>query len=108
MKLFLHQEWIDTRLGVNGDTKRKAVMGQIWKPRLTLNNGMILNNENGDDFTFWRGFGTKGKVLLSEKITLNVLCSTNLRYFPFDQQICELKFGSCKYSDLKKVCTVYS
>lgn len=73
-----------------------AVMGEIWKPRISFLNGKTLYDENKEDSIFWRGFTSKGDILMSEKLLLRSFCTSNLKYFPFDQLICQFKFGSCK------------
>ncbi|GJQ66310.1 hypothetical protein Trydic_g4355 [Trypoxylus dichotomus] len=95
--LFLHQRWTDSRLGVNSETKRLAVAEKIWKPKITFINGRLRNMENREDFIFWRGFGSEGNVILSEKYILSTFCTTKYKYFPFDQQVCQLKFGSYRF-----------
>lgn len=73
-----------------------AVAGQIWRPKLTITKGLVGNGINYEDTQFWRGYGDQGNVLLSEKMIIKTFCTKNLKRFPFDTQICELKFGSCK------------
>lgn len=96
----LSQQWIDPRLGANLATRQKAVAGQIWKPKITNVNGK--SDLKNDDIAFWRGFGDEGHVMLSEKLTILFRCSTDFRNFPFDFQICTLKFGSCKFRTQKR------
>ncbi|KRT82870.1 transmembrane ion channel, partial [Oryctes borbonicus] len=95
--LFLHQRWVDSRLGANLKTQRMAVTEQIWKPKITFINGKLRNIENREDFIFWRGFTEEGNILLSEKLILSTFCTSNYKYFPFDQQVCQLKFGSYRF-----------
>lgn len=92
----LSQQWVDPRLGANLATRQKAATGQIWKPKITNVNGK--SDPRNDEFAFWRGFGDTGDILLSEKVTITFRCSMDFRNFPFDSQICCLKFGSCKCS----------
>uniref|UniRef100_A0A1Y1KHJ1 Neurotransmitter-gated ion-channel ligand-binding domain-containing protein n=2 Tax=Photinus pyralis TaxID=7054 RepID=A0A1Y1KHJ1_PHOPY len=92
--LLLHQRWLDPRLDNNLCTQQKAVNGQIWRPKITLVKGCLKICNNVDDTQFWRGFGSKGNVLLSEKVTIRSSCTRDFRRYPFDIQICELKFGS--------------
>lgn len=37
-----------------------------------------------------------GEVLLSERISVTVSCPMNLVSYPFDDQTCPIKIGSCK------------
>lgn len=91
----LNQEWIDPRLGANEGTNKLAVLGQIWKPKILPANGLhrVCENEN---FVFWRGYGDEGHVVLNEKLVVKLYCTADFRNFPFDTQICEMKFSSCK------------
>ncbi|KAF2892931.1 hypothetical protein ILUMI_13245 [Ignelater luminosus] len=93
----LHQRWIDPRLGANLRTHKMAVAGQIWRPKITVTKGLIGSGINNEDTQFWRGFGDRGNVLLSEKMFIKTFCTRNLRKFPFDTQICELKFGTYRF-----------
>lgn len=94
----LSRQWIDPRLGANVATRRMAIEGQIWSPKITNVNGR--RDLKDDDTAFWRGYGD-GEVLLSEKVRILLGCSLNFKNFPFDSQLCQLKFGSCKF-----LCTV--
>ncbi|KAG5888809.1 hypothetical protein JTB14_032722 [Gonioctena quinquepunctata] len=90
----LNQKWVDPRLGANVLTRKKAVAGQIWEPKITN-----VNGENKfEEMIFWRGYG-EGNVLLSKKVKIDIRCSTEYRDFPFDSQFCTLKWGSYRFPD---------
>ncbi|KAL8608942.1 hypothetical protein ACOMHN_062691 [Nucella lapillus] len=42
-----------------------------------------------------------GEVLWMPQAMLNSSCSFNTLYFPFDRQVCHLKFGSWTYNGFK-------
>uniref|UniRef100_A0A6P7GSA0 Gamma-aminobutyric acid receptor subunit alpha-2-like n=1 Tax=Diabrotica virgifera virgifera TaxID=50390 RepID=A0A6P7GSA0_DIAVI len=91
----LNQKWQDPRLGANIQTRKMAVAGKIWDPKITNCNG----NAFGDDFKdtlFWRGY-EEGSVIFNKKMRLRLECTRYLQKFPFDVQFCEIKFGSCTY-----------
>lgn len=88
---------MDSRLGANLATRKLAANGEVWKPRITNTNGE--NKIVDSDSTFWRGYGPEGDVLLSEKYRINMRCTTNFKFFPFDSQVCSFRFGSCKFND---------
>lgn len=96
--LLLNQRWFDPRLGIDEQhTRRKAVLGQIWNPKIVNTNGLLATSTDAENQNtiFWRGFGDEGNVLLSEKYVLDTHCTMDLRKFPFDWQQCEIKFGTC-------------
>lgn len=99
MTVLLNQKWQDDRLGADETTRKLAVTKKIWRPKI-----VSINSENvicdDDDYVFWRGYGEEGNIILSEKLVLPVYCTRSFRNFPFDTQICEVKFGSCEY----KIC----
>ncbi|XP_069683183.1 glycine receptor subunit beta-type 4-like isoform X2 [Periplaneta americana] len=93
--LTLHHRWIDHRLSPDSNTRKMAVAGAIWTPKLTFTQGIVLRDP--DDATqFWRGF-LDGKVLYSERLTLRTECSQELEFFPFDTQTCYLKIGTYRF-----------
>ena len=40
-----------------------------------------------------------GKVTWYEQVRVRSLCDVDMTYFPFDDQLCSLRFGSWLYSD---------
>ncbi|KAF5299924.1 hypothetical protein FQR65_LT09319 [Abscondita terminalis] len=97
--LLLHQRWFDFSLSNDAKTQEKAVGGQIWRPKITTIKGCLLSCNNNDDTQFWRGYGEEGNVLLSEKLTVKTKCTKNFRKYPFDSQVCELKFGTYRFPE---------
>nr|XP_023013672.1 glutamate-gated chloride channel-like [Leptinotarsa decemlineata] len=89
----LNQRWVDPRLGANELTRKWAVAGQVWEPKITTFNGEKIFEET----VFWRGFGEEGNVLLSKKIKIKIKCTRELQLFPFDTQYCTLKLGSYRF-----------
>ncbi|KAJ8916375.1 hypothetical protein NQ315_005073 [Exocentrus adspersus] len=92
----LTQRWIDQRLGANVRTRKMAIAGQVWKPIIINLNG-YNKITNKDDTVFWRGFGEEGNVLLSEKFNIESTCTTDFHEFPFDRQVCQIKFGTYRF-----------
>lgn len=95
----INQRWVDPRLNADEQTRKLAVAGQIWRPKIVPTNAHTVSCQNGENTMFWRGYG-EGNILLSEKFEVVVSCSNNLQKFPFDDQECVLKFGTCKYIDI--------
>ncbi|XP_064211477.1 serotonin-gated chloride channel mod-1-like isoform X2 [Tribolium castaneum] len=89
----LTQRWIDPRLGANIRTRKMAINGQIWKPKIV--NVIGERRKSVEDSAFWRGF--EENVVLSEKISVRSLCTWDYHKFPFDTQMCDVKFGSFRF-----------
>ncbi|XP_031573810.1 neuronal acetylcholine receptor subunit alpha-7-like [Actinia tenebrosa] len=71
---------------------------ELWKPDIYLYN----NADSGADGSLY-GFKAKitvdsaGRNVWLAPTLLTTSCKINVRYFPFDQQACTLKFGSWTY-----------
>ncbi|KAF4525492.1 hypothetical protein B566_EDAN002352 [Ephemera danica] len=91
----LHQRWIDSRLSSDDNSRRFAVSGAIWRPKLAFSSGRATPDFD-DSSQFWRSWGT-GNVLYSERYTLFTECSTNFQLFPFDKQRCLIKISSYRF-----------
>lgn len=95
IEFLINQRWKDPRLDSDDRTRRLAVNGQIWQPKIISTEGEY--NEIKDS-QFWRGLSPSGNILYSEKIILKTFCSTQFANFPFDTQYCIIKLSSCKYN----------
>ncbi|XP_070580508.1 neuronal acetylcholine receptor subunit beta-3-like [Ptychodera flava] len=104
-RVWLHQEWNDTRLQWNPDdydglTKIVVTMDTIWAPDTAL-----LNSADNDFDGFPRMFipkltteiGYRGWVIQSIPGILRTPCTMDITYFPVDSQNCELRFGLWMY-----------
>ena len=47
-----------------------------------------------------------GKVTWSMQVRVRSLCDVDMTYFPFDDQLCSLRFGSWLYSDSRVIFNV--
>ncbi|XP_033729077.1 neuronal acetylcholine receptor subunit beta-2-like [Pecten maximus] len=94
---FLELVWIDEYMNWNpvdyNDTSVIYVpQKNIWKPDISLENGFTKLTELGDDFLLTQ-ISSEGNVLWRPYDVFETKCSINIRYFPFDKQTCDIKFG---------------
>uniref|UniRef100_A0A1I8IYU2 Neur_chan_LBD domain-containing protein n=1 Tax=Macrostomum lignano TaxID=282301 RepID=A0A1I8IYU2_9PLAT len=94
--------WLDQRrvshLGSGEFSNQKKIRlpsGKIWKPDLVLYN-------NAADFTdnlmpALAMIDSNGTVFWPIPTKLRSSCKVDVTYFPFDEQMCDLKFGSWTY-----------
>ncbi|VDN58348.1 unnamed protein product [Dracunculus medinensis] len=100
--VWLRQEWIDEKL--SWDPKRYGGVNvlyvpyeMIWVPDIVLYN----NADNNYNITI----STKATLRYDGVVTweppaiFKSMCQIDVRWFPFDEQKCHLKFGSWTYSD---------
>lgn len=94
------QEWRDYKLSWNpaeyGGVKHLHVPSQdIWLPDIVL-----YNNADGNyEITIMTKaiLHYDGKVLWNPPAIYKSYCSIDVEFFPFDQQVCRMKFGSWTY-----------
>ncbi|KAJ8308402.1 hypothetical protein KUTeg_013276 [Tegillarca granosa] len=63
----------------------------IWKPDITLQNGFTEIKELGSSFILAK-VENNGKVTWKPYVVFETKCDVYMRYFPFDDQICPIKF----------------
>uniref|UniRef100_A0A1I8H1L7 Neur_chan_LBD domain-containing protein n=1 Tax=Macrostomum lignano TaxID=282301 RepID=A0A1I8H1L7_9PLAT len=100
--VWLEQEWQDERLhwdpsDYNGLQVLRVPCQKIWLPDIVLYN-------SADDFT--TGYmqskamvDSSGTVFWPPPAKLRSTCKIDITYFPFDDQVCTMKFGSWTYDD---------
>ncbi|CAF3914274.1 unnamed protein product [Adineta steineri] len=98
--IWLEQEWFDQRLvwnasDFNGLSTLRLPCSKIWLPDIVLYN-------SADDYT--QGFyqskamvENNGHVFWPPPAKFRSSCKIDVTYFPFDDQLCKLKFGSWTY-----------
>ncbi|CAF1110362.1 unnamed protein product [Adineta ricciae] len=98
--IWLEQEWFDQRLiwnasDFNGLSTLRLPCSKIWLPDIVLYN-------SADDYT--QGFyqskamvESTGHVFWPPPAKFRSSCKIDVTYFPFDDQLCKLKFGSWSY-----------
>lgn len=106
LNMYVNQQWLDTRLSWNeyeyGNISQITVIAKsIWLPDTTILNsaddGSIKPNDN--TYAYIQSDGSV--YLTTSSAVTRVRCSLNMKHFPFDTQICTVKFQSwCFTSDL--------
>ncbi|CAF3368314.1 unnamed protein product [Rotaria socialis] len=98
--IWLEQEWYDERLiwnasDFNGLTTLRLPCSKIWLPDIVLYN-------SADDYT--QGYyqskamvDNNGHVFWPPPAKFRSSCKIDVTFFPFDDQLCKLKFGSWTY-----------
>ncbi|CAF3356497.1 unnamed protein product [Rotaria sp. Silwood1] len=98
--IWLEQEWFDQRLvwnasEFNGLTTLRLPCSKIWLPDIVLYN-------SADDYT--QGYyqskamvDSNGHVFWPPPAKFRSSCKIDVTFFPFDDQLCKLKFGSWIY-----------
>ena len=93
-------KWQDTRLTwsaseYNG-TNRLVVPNQLfWTPDIMLHNTAADTSVSGTDvYKAHLRVNNNGTVLWMSPVTLHSSCDINIKWFPFDSQVCGLVFGS--------------
>ncbi|EDO38974.1 predicted protein, partial [Nematostella vectensis] len=103
LSLYVRQIWKNPLLSWNaseygGISQVNLEPDQLWKPDIYLYN-------NADSSADGSLYGFKAKIKVSHTglnmwlapTILTTSCKINVKYFPFDQQSCTLKFGSWTY-----------
>ena len=93
---FLYTGWQDDYLvwspaSYGGIATIQASQSDIWKPDIAVQNGFAKLKELGDNFINARIYNT-GEVTWLPFEVFETKCAIDIRYFPFDQQTCNLIF----------------
>lgn len=90
--------WLDTELNWDpalfGNVDRiQLPQNEVWKPDITLRNGKSDMKELGGSYLLVTIDNT-GEVLWEPYHNFETKCSVDVSYFPFDEQVCDIKFVS--------------
>lgn len=93
---YLFMMWYDEYLkwnpeDYNGIQSFRISQKDIWRPDVSLKNGFNKISELGNDFTLVKIKYT-GKVYWIPPDVYETKCTINIRYFPFDEQSCDIEF----------------
>lgn len=101
--MVLQYSYRDSRLDFRNISKnRDAVMGQeilrdkIWVPHVIVRNEkdtVVMGSDGKDVFVT---ISANGQITYSYRMTLTFYCWMNLKKFPFDIQLCDIIWNSCK------------
>ncbi|XP_013388519.1 neuronal acetylcholine receptor subunit alpha-9 isoform X2 [Lingula anatina] len=96
--------WNDFKLRWNsssygGLSSIRISSGRIWRPDLTLYTDV---KESASTFTHYNAIvSADGSISWNFPAIVRSTCSLNVRYFPYDEQRCPLKFGSWTFDGLQ-------
>ncbi|KAF7997902.1 hypothetical protein HCN44_009300 [Aphidius gifuensis] len=98
--VWLDHEWVDHKFRWNpseygGVTELYVPSEHIWLPDIVLYNN--ADGEYGVTTMTKAVLHYTGKVLWTPPAIFKSSCEIDVRYFPFDQQTCFMKFGSWTY-----------
>lgn len=101
MDLVITQNWNDERLQFNRSIFPFPHLSfrdhsRLWKPDL-----YVVNEANAEHRTFDRpnqiiSIEPNGEVVWRLRTTLSLFCEMDLRFYPFDKQICSIVIASCE------------
>ena len=98
------KEWFDERLIWNQSDynyldKIRLPCNKIWLPDIVLYNS--ADDYTGEYMQSKAMVKPTGSVFWPPPVKLRSSCKIDVTYFPFDDQVCFLKFGSWTYSGLQ-------
>ncbi|CAD6187186.1 unnamed protein product [Caenorhabditis auriculariae] len=89
-------KWDPSEYGGIKDIRFPGNANEIWKPDVLLYNSADENFDSTYPVNFVVSY--TGHVLQVPPGILKLSCKIDITYFPFDDQMCHLKFGSWTYS----------
>ncbi|XP_064644534.1 neuronal acetylcholine receptor subunit alpha-10-like isoform X2 [Lineus longissimus] len=100
--VFIDQEWEDENLKWNASEYNSIKSLRIPAHDVWLPDTFIFNNADDGSTGFMQGvhvlLDENGTVLWPVPVKLKSSCKVDITYFPFDDQVCILRFGSWIYS----------
>jgi hypothetical protein len=103
LQLWVYFEWIDCKLKwnpshFNNVTYLGVPSSDVWLPDMTLFEGVSDEGNMPDQENFRAEIKFTGQVQYSFQSTVTIVSKLNVEFFPFDNQVCTLTFGSWMYS----------
>ena len=103
IQLTFREQWIDSRLNYPNTTDLPYLTLEnadlIWLPDIFFSNEIDAKTHNTFKPNHLIRIYNSGQILFSTRISLTLTCPMDLKYFPFDTQICYLLFASCKFDE---------
>lgn len=102
VQLTFRQTWTDERLkfnDYNGQIRYINMIdgeSQIWKPDTFFRNEKESHVHKLLAPNQLIRIHPDGNVLYSTRITLTLSCPMDFKYYPFDEQVCQISLASCK------------
>jgi len=110
LNIWVRETWYDPRLAwdssVSNLTFLSVSKNEVWTPDIELLNAAALP----EVYTLKGGLSlySSGLVFYSNPAVFKTACSLKLELFPFDTQVCSMKFASWVYSNRYLNLTAYS
>ncbi|CAG2168954.1 unnamed protein product, partial [Oppiella nova] len=105
LDFYIRQLWTDERLTYNSTTVSQLILGaefakKIWIPDTFFINGkqVSLHISTTTDSNVLLRIQPNGHILYSLRLTVVLSCPMDLRNFPMDRQLCQIKVASYGYS----------
>lgn len=105
MHLHVQYSYLDERLRYEDlSPKRGHMLGEdalksrIWVPHLIITNERDVSIMGFEGKDVYISISPKGEVIYSYRLSATIYCWMDLKKFPFDEQICQLNFQSCKFT----------
>eukprot|EP01063_Lacrimia_lanifica_P034026 TRINITY_DN6205_c0_g1_i1.p1 TRINITY_DN6205_c0_g1~~TRINITY_DN6205_c0_g1_i1.p1 ORF type:complete len:665 (+),score=178.42 TRINITY_DN6205_c0_g1_i1:196-1995(+) len=110
INVYFRHQWVDPRLRWDdlgavapycGTTMIEDIpSSMIWRPDSFFSNSNEIKAPDAEEFVTIK---SNGEVLWSKRIVLNLFCSMNFEYYPFDVQECPSTIESYAYSPDKLI-----
>lgn len=99
VQLTFRMQYNDSRLAFNDSVPyiQFSDANLIWTPDLFFSNELDSKEFNLFKPNVLFRIYPNGEVLYSKRLAADFSCPMNLKYFPFDSQVCQIKIGSCKF-----------
>ncbi|XP_063710980.1 gamma-aminobutyric acid receptor subunit pi-like [Symsagittifera roscoffensis] len=99
--VYFRQFWVDSRLQFNGNksvTLSEDLLDALWLPDSFFHSEIVSNVHKVTKENVFFRIEPNGEILMSIRATVTSRCPMNLRYFPMDTQVCELRIASYGYT----------
>lgn len=102
--MLVQYRYMDERLAYEDISPTRGTMvgeelftDKIWIPHIVIANekSTAIMGTGGNDVL--ASLSPQGQVIYSYRMTAHIYCWMDLKKFPFDEQICDIIFRSCKY-----------
>ena len=100
-QIILRHQWIDSRLSydwLKGQLRYLILddPSRIWIPDTYVYNSKSTQQHTDLKPNTIVNIYPNGNVLFSIRLSATMSCPMDLKYYPFDSQICSIKFASCE------------
>ncbi|OQV20937.1 Glutamate-gated chloride channel [Hypsibius exemplaris] len=101
-QLTFREEWNDARLAYDDGGFHKFLVlpdpDKVWKPDLFFQNERQGHLHNILVPNVFLRIHPNGDIMMSIRMSLTLACTMDLRFFPMDRQVCEIRMASYGYT----------